>query len=185
MPPAAARHAATSALLKVGTVLVAILTCALPFLMRIPPHAISQPPSTIVSSRALDEVRHLRVSSENPETSTNEHLDYVRCAALHNAIVKHAWEAGGHDPAKTPSRPTWTDESLPPGATERLHPDLIEFMKRSITLDGTPGTYNFFHFVGALNRDATLWEWLEGFGEGHIALYSSNDDSHLSSTAIM
>jgi hypothetical protein len=43
----------------------------------------------VITSHPLDEVRHLRVTSMNPETISN--LDLERRAAPHNAIVKHAW----------------------------------------------------------------------------------------------
>lgn len=50
-----------------------------------------------MSSQALADVRHLLVTVENPESSTDSHLDFERCSALHNAIVKHGWVASGHD----------------------------------------------------------------------------------------
>lgn len=42
----------------------------------------------------FDDVRHLLVSDENPAREEGD-LDYKRCAALHNAIVKHGWTASG------------------------------------------------------------------------------------------
>lgn len=96
----------------------------------------------MISSEALDEVSHLRVSAENPVTSTHEHLHFERCAALHNAILKHGWIAGGRDWADAPSRPEWTDETVLEGATENLHPDLIEFLKHCLALEEHG---SFFH----------------------------------------
>jgi hypothetical protein len=49
-----------------------------------------------LTSEPLEAVRHLRVDSKNLETSTNDGLDFERCSALHNAIVKHAWQAEGY-----------------------------------------------------------------------------------------
>lgn len=137
-----------------------------------------------ISSEAFDEIRHLRVSVENPVTSTNENLDFERCAALHNAIIKHAWTAGGRDRADIPARSIWNTETIPQGAQERLHPDLIEFLKRCLMLD-RDSIYNFFHFVVDLNNSKNLWEWLEGIDEDYIALYISNDSSSLTGTGIM
>lgn len=53
----------------------------------------------MIVSEALEEVRHLRVSEACPVTSTNGHLDFERCAALHNATVKHGWVASGQETA--------------------------------------------------------------------------------------
>lgn len=75
----------------------------------------------MISSEALYEVNHLRVSGESPATSTSDHLDFERCAALHNAIIKHGWIAGGRDWADMPAHPLWTDETVPSGAQEHLH----------------------------------------------------------------
>ena len=138
-------------------------------------------PLIMISSEALDEVSHLRVSAENPVTSTDEYLDFERCAALHNAILKHGWMAGGRDWADAPSHPQWTDETVPEGATENLHPDLIEFLKHCLALE-EHGI--FFHFTVGLNPCSDLWERLDMDGDC-IALYNQNDSSSLSATTIM
>lgn len=140
----------------------------------------------MIVSEALEEVRHLRVSEAYPVTSTEEHLDFERCAALHNAIVKHGWVASGREMASIPARPVWSDETVPEGAQDRLHPDVIEFLKRCLTLDSDPGkTYNFFLFTIDLNPAGGLWEWLEGLDEDHLALYIDQDSSSLSCSTVM
>jgi hypothetical protein len=61
----------------------------------------------VVTSQPLDEIRHLRVTTTNPETSSNDHIDFERCAAPHNAIVKHALISTGRDPNNLPVRLPW------------------------------------------------------------------------------
>ncbi|KAM0716072.1 hypothetical protein Q7P37_008586 [Cladosporium fusiforme] len=184
MPSAILRRITTSSFLEIGVALVTLLICAVSIAIKTPRNTTQGPASPqgpIVSSKALDEVRHLLVSADNPSTSTDEHLDFERCAALHNAIAKHAWEAGGRDPADMPTRRTWTNETVPEGAESRLHPDIIEFLKLCLA----HGEGNFFQFAIGLSNNANLWEWLEGWHEDYIALYISSDTENLSGTAII
>jgi hypothetical protein len=76
-----------------------------------------------LTSEPLEAVRHLRVSIDNPETSTNEGLDFERCSALHNAIVEHAWQAEGCDLADLPTTTWWRRSDHTPR--------LVEFGKSS------------------------------------------------------
>lgn len=59
------------------------------------PSSITRAYGMIVSSQPLDEVCHLKVTPTNRESDSSDHLDFERCAALHNAIVKHTWVATG------------------------------------------------------------------------------------------
>lgn len=87
----------------------------------------------MIVSGTLEEVRHLRVSEACPVTSTDEHLNFERCAALHNAVVKRGWVAGQQERAAMPAHPVWTDETVPKGAQDRLHLDVIECIKCCLT----------------------------------------------------
>lgn len=84
--------------LEVATLLVTILCCMMvpaafrDSVVKLPPRR-----DVRVSSQALADVRHLLVTVGNPKSSTDSHLDFERCSALHNAIVKHRWVASGHD----------------------------------------------------------------------------------------
>jgi hypothetical protein len=129
----------------------------------------------IVSSHFLDETCHLRVTAEDPTSSTNENLDYERCAALHNAIVKHAWVATGRDLGDLELQYVWppADEDVLAEGQERLHPDVISFLERAINLPEG----NFYFFIAGLGVGANLWEMVDGFGEDWVALYMSNDSS--------
>ena len=101
-----------------------------------------------ISSQALTEVRHLLVTDENPESSTNDHLDSERCSALHNAIVKHGWVASGHDLADLREVYEWdpANKLFHQETHERLHPDVIEMLKRCI--DPGPEAGDFFSLLG-------------------------------------
>ncbi|KAH0046111.1 hypothetical protein KCU78_g137, partial [Aureobasidium melanogenum] len=79
----------------------------------------------------FDDVRHLLVSNDNPAREEGD-LDYERCAALHNAIVKHGWTASGRSPDNPPMVTAW--EKDPDGweqDIDRLHPSMVEFLKRA------------------------------------------------------
>ena len=91
---------------------------------------------TKLTSEPLEAVRHLRVSDNNPETSTDEGLDFERCSALHNAIVKHAWHAEGYDLADLPTTTCWQRPDYAPRLDEvqkHLPESLIEFLKRALS----------------------------------------------------
>ena len=90
---------------------------------------------TRLSSEPLEAIQHLKVSFDNPETSTDEGLDYERCSALHNAIVKHAWQAQGYDLAHMPSTTWWQRRDYAHRLDEvqkYLPNSLVEFLKRAI-----------------------------------------------------
>jgi hypothetical protein len=46
-----------------------------------------------LSLEPIEAIEHLKVSFNNPETSTDDGLDFELCSALCNAIVRHAWQA--------------------------------------------------------------------------------------------
>jgi GAF domain-containing protein len=104
-------------------------------------------------------VRHFRVNSNDPETSTNEGLDFERCSALHNAIVKHAWQAEGYDPADLPSTTWWQRSDYAPGLDElqkHFPESLIEFLKRALSpaAEGLADSsrYHFFYLAQGLAK---------------------------------
>jgi len=137
----------------------------------------------IVTSRPLDEVRHLRVTPDMPETSTNDHLDFQRCAALHNAIVKHAWISTGGDLNDLPIQHSWppSDDAVLQEGQERLHSDVISFLERAIYHE--EGV--FFQFIGILSGGENLWEMVEDLDQDAVALYLSNNSSSPSGADIM
>lgn len=138
---------------------------------------------TRVSSEALEAVRHLRVSTIKPETSTKDSLDFERCSALHNAIVRHAWQAQGYDLADLPTTTWWQR----PDHASRLHElqqhlpeSLIGFLKRALSpaaeeLPDASRYYFFYLADGLADPDSLCSEVGQPEGEmggfQRIALY--------------
>ena len=180
------QYVLTYPLLEVATLLVTILACIMvptasrDLAVRPPP-----PREMRVSSQALADVRHLLVTTENPESSTNSHLDFERCSALHNAIVKHGWVASGHDIADLQHIYEWppSDEIFLHKARERLHPDVIEMLKRCI--DPGPEGDTFFRFLQGMPKDEAWWEWTEGHDEDWIQLYMASLDTSDTGIAVV
>lgn len=133
----------------------------------------------VVTSQPLDEIRHLRVTTTNPETSSNDHIDFERCAAPHNAIVKHALISTGRDPNNLPVRLPWppSNDAILQERQECLHPDAIGFLECTIDLEEGSS------FVV---MDAGRWTCsgdLEtgGFGERRV-VQATNGEIHLIAT---
>ena len=138
----------------------------------------------------FDEVRDQLVSHDKPARDAGD-LDYERCAALHNAIVKHGWTASGRSLDNLPLTTCWqaNEEGWEEDA-DRLHPSLIEFLKRAYNteLPDTEPLYNFmsrsykfFFFLDGLigPRGYEAYDLLDDIGDfpGHyLTLYTPNDD---------
>jgi hypothetical protein len=145
--------------------------------------------TTRLNSEPLEAVRHLRVNHNNPETSTDEGLDFERCSALHNAIVKHAWQAEGYDLANLPTTTWWQrpDYASKLGEVQKHLPEsLVEFLKRALhpVAKELPDSsrYYFFHLSDGLARPDSLWfEVGENEGEmggiERVALYLTDTDT--------
>lgn len=146
----------------------------------------------IVTSEPLEQVRALRHTDENPPTSTDEGMDFERCSALHNAIVKHAWVSSGFDLASMPEETIWSLESTQNNLAEmqqRLHPSVQEFLKRSLLSakfppPATSGNDHFFLFLGGLAGHTTLWEFTEDTDEDWLGLYVTGSDFSSTLTGI-
>jgi hypothetical protein len=144
---------------------------------------------TRLTSEPLEAVRHLRVNDNNPETSTDERLDFERCSALHNAIVKHAWQAEGYDLADLPTTTWWQrpDYASKLDEVEKHLPEsLVDFLKRAIhpAAKELPDSsrYYFFHLSDGLAHPHSLW-YEVGEDEGEmggierVALYLTDTDT--------
>ncbi|KAI6804104.1 hypothetical protein KC361_g316 [Hortaea werneckii] len=84
-------------------------------------------------SMYLDEVAHLLVTDENPPREIDG-LDHERCAALQNAMLKHAWVRSGRN------EETFLEGTVPFIETcglerpeENLHPSVVEFYRKART----------------------------------------------------
>ena len=80
---------------------------------------------------SFDAVRDLLVSDDNPARDEGE-MDYERCAALHNAIVKHGWMAMGRSLDELAGTTLWDSDAAGWEANVgRLHPSMIEFISET------------------------------------------------------
>jgi len=112
-------------------------------------------------------VDYHRVKKDNPPTSSETvGLDYERCSALHNAIVKFGWIASGHS-ADDFSATSWWEhwsteapESLPRLKSE-FHSSIVQFLKRAIPQsvlrsDDTQHEQNFFYTIAGLANPTAI-----------------------------
>lgn len=134
----------------------------------------SRYPTRLVSE-PIEAIQHLKVSFDNPETSTNDTLDFERCSALHNAIVRHAWQAQGNDLADLPSTTWWQRHDYArrlDEVQEHLPGSLIEFLKRAICpadeeLPEGSGS-RFFYLSDCLSSPDMLWSDSLWYGVGPL-----------------
>jgi len=137
------------------------------------------------SSQALDAVHHLKVSRQNPPTSSEEHgLDYERCSGLHNAIVRHGWLASGRELADLPPTTWWQrPENEPCRSTVGKGLDdsesLVEFLKRALVPGPCPNETDsecFFYGIHGLASAADLDEDFGEYPEPWLALYKTDTE---------
>jgi len=101
---------------------------------------------------ATSNIQQWRVTEDNPATS-DEELDFERCAALHNHIIELGWVGSGQD-LETLDRRAEEIQS-------RLAPSLVNFLKRA--------------FIGP---DDDFWSWhyyLSGLMEPEAFFETPND----------
>ncbi|RMY70363.1 hypothetical protein D0864_10902 [Hortaea werneckii] len=127
-------------------------------------------------SEYLDEVEHSLVTDENPPREIDG-LDHEPCAALQNAILKHAWVRSGRNDE------TFLEETVPfieicglERPEEELHPSVVEFYRKARTpCGGMPGKdfVNFFYNLRALNGSLGDHEYCFGDDDETVTLYDS------------
>jgi hypothetical protein len=131
-------------------------------------------------SSPLEDVKHLKVSDINLSTSSPGGLDFDRCSALHNAIVKHQWQASGHDPATLPTMTWWQSPRFAAhleDLSKYLPECLVKFFQRALhpesNLASNEFAGNMFYPSRGLATPDTLWgELREDMGNGdRVALY--------------
>ncbi|KAL2860035.1 hypothetical protein BJX68DRAFT_224198 [Aspergillus pseudodeflectus] len=93
-----------------------------------------------------------RITESNPIRHLG-HMDYERCAALHNELLFRGWTGAGNEWIQPP---TWWEYYSPPDAlASRLHPSLIEFLKRAYnvlcdTIESKNNWQSLFFFINCL-----------------------------------
>jgi hypothetical protein len=95
-----------------------------------------------IQMASVDDVRIWRVTAENPPSS-GEELDYERCAALHNTILKLGWVGCGLDLADLGTQ-HWWDSYGSEDLENQLAPSLVEFLKRVIRRPNGDWTWHWF-----------------------------------------
>jgi hypothetical protein len=137
----------------------------------------------------FDDIRDQLVSDENPARDDGE-MDYERCAALHNAIVKHGWIASGRPLKDLPTTTCWeADEAGWEQNVSRLQPSMVEFLKRAHSTDLPTSepiynlstrNYAFFYYLGGLVGPGSHvyfdFEMFEDHPGQYMTLYTPNDD---------
>lgn len=136
-------------------------------------------PRNVPTFPFLEEVRTIRVDESHPPTGNADGLDFERCSALHNAIIKHAWTATGHELSDLPQT-TWTQtEYNVPHLAEvegRLHPSVFEFLKRALAVSyfpDKPCESRFFYYCDDLSPAGIMfddYEMYRGDGVNRITL---------------
>lgn len=98
-------------------------------------------------------MRIICVDKSHPPTSNVDGIDFERCSALHNAIIKHTWSAAGHEISDLPQT-TWsqTEYNIPHLAEveSRLHPSVVEFLKLALVVSNLPDEpyeNRFFYYI--------------------------------------
>ncbi|GAB7334304.1 hypothetical protein MBLNU13_g06334t1 [Cladosporium sp. NU13] len=121
-------------------------------------------PRSIPSFPFLEQVRNFRVDGAHPPTSNADGMDFERCSALHNAIIKHTWSATGHEPSDLPQT-TWTQiEYNVPHLAEvesRLHLSVVEFLKRALAVSSFPDEpceNRFFYYCDDLSPAEIMFD---------------------------
>ncbi|KAH0032614.1 hypothetical protein KCU78_g2606, partial [Aureobasidium melanogenum] len=138
----------------------------------------------------FDEVRDHLVSPDHPARDEGD-LDYERCAALHNAILKYAWTASGRSLEDLPLITCWeADADEWELDLDRLHPSMVEFLKRAYSTElpeteslhnGTSTEYKFFYFLEGLvgphghKTPAYNYDDFEDYPGQYMTLYTPND----------
>ncbi|RMY11999.1 hypothetical protein D0868_02822 [Hortaea werneckii] len=99
-------------------------------------------------SKYWDEIEHLLVTDENPPRETDG-LDHERCAALHNAILKHAWIRSGRDES------AFLEQTAPfielcelEDPEENFHPSVVEFYRKARSPISTDCLNLFYNIIG-------------------------------------
>lgn len=106
---------------------------------------------------SIDDESTWRVTPENPVREVHG-LDWERCAALHNLILRLGWAVSGKQETEMP-RVTWwethiTDPALEAEWSTRLSPTLKQFLQAAFE---EPAGQSFFYYVSGLSCPENLF----------------------------
>jgi hypothetical protein len=141
-----------------------------------------------LARRIFTPVDHYRVTRDNPSTSSETvGLDFERCSALHNAIVKYGWIASGQSTDDDSPTDSWWKHwsTTAPEGLRRLENELrwsiLAFLKRTVPQsvlqrDDSQNEQNFFYTVADLPNPTAFFSIADGVGEEElITLYIGHD----------
>lgn len=132
-------------------------------------------------SNAFSDIAQYRVTEAQPATSSSSGLDFERCSALHNAIVRYGWTVGGYELTDLSDRTWWAsqeNESEDLSEVEsRFDTSVQEFLKRALNPGDFPdGEENgFFYTLAGLATPDQLWEFTGDVNPDHITIYLTHD----------
>jgi len=102
-------------------------------------------------SFSIDDKLSWRVTRNNPVREVDG-MDWERCAALHNLILRLGWTASERPEAEMPGETWWqkhiTDQALEDEWSRRLSPSLKLFLQTAFQ---TPPDQNFFYYASGLS----------------------------------
>lgn len=98
-----------------------------------------------------------RVTPENPVREVNG-MDWERCAALHNLIIRLGWAVSGKPETEMPRETWWqtyiTNPVLETEWSARLSPTLKQFLRAAFE---PPPDQSFFYYVNGLSCPGHLF----------------------------
>lgn len=123
---------------------------------------------------SIDDETTWRVTAENPVRGVDG-LDWERCSALHNLIVRLGWASSGNPETEMP-RTTWWQNYVPSPDFEdewpqRLSPSVKLFLQAAFV---TPPDQEFFFYAAGLSSPFPLdlgMFWRSWGDEDMIRLY--------------
>ncbi|KAJ0416713.1 hypothetical protein BJY00DRAFT_291011 [Aspergillus carlsbadensis] len=115
-----------------------------------------------------------RITEANPIRHLGQRMDYERCAALHNELLFRGWTGAGNEWIEPP---TWWQYYSPSDAlASRLHPLLIEFLKRAYLVKHNHKWQSLFFYISGLAVPQDISAYLDRDLNGHgrfLLLYVS------------
>jgi hypothetical protein len=138
-------------------------------------------------SFSIDDESTWRVTLQSPVREMDDDgMDWERCAALHNLIVRLGWTGMGNSEAEMPRRTWWqvriTDASLEEEWSRRLSPSLKLFLQAAYEQPHE----NFFYYVSGLNLPIYFFADTYPQADTIMCLYPSNGlESNLQGEGLM
>ncbi|OBT73446.1 hypothetical protein VF21_07302 [Pseudogymnoascus sp. 05NY08] len=129
---------------------------------------------------SIDDESTWRVTPENPVREVDG-MDWERCAALHNLILRLGWAVSGKPETEMPRETWWqthiTDLALEAEWSARLSPTLKQFLQAAF--EERAGQSLFYYTI--TNNGRTVWDpleviftaWLDMIDTGKIVARSS------------